>query len=60
MVGSTIKPFVYTQAMAVAYVSPCQEFDDIQYTIAPGILGFGYGRRVVTTSMLMKNFLVQI
>jgi penicillin-binding protein 1A len=39
-VGSTIKPFVYTQAMAVANISPCQEFDDIQYTIAPGDDGF--------------------
>lgn len=39
-VGSTIKPFVYTQAMAVANISPCQEFDDIQYTIAPGDPGF--------------------
>ncbi|MGB4958513.1 MAG: transglycosylase domain-containing protein [Saprospiraceae bacterium] len=39
-VGSTIKPFVYTQAMAVANISPCQEFDDIQYTIAPGDAGF--------------------
>jgi len=35
-VGSTMKPFVYTQAMAVANISPCQEFDDIQYTISPG------------------------
>lgn len=40
-VGSTIKPFVYTQAMAVANISPCQEFDDIQYTIAPSDSGFG-------------------
>jgi penicillin-binding protein 1A len=39
-VGSTMKPFVYTQAMAVANISPCQEFDDIQYTIAPGDSGF--------------------
>jgi penicillin-binding protein 1A len=39
-VGSTIKPFVYTQAMAVANIAPCQQFDDIQYTIAPGDAGF--------------------
>ncbi len=39
-VGSTIKPFVYTQAMAVANINPCQEFDDIQYTISPGDAGF--------------------
>jgi penicillin-binding protein 1A len=35
-VGSTIKPFVYTQAIAISSISPCQEFEDIQYTIAPG------------------------
>jgi penicillin-binding protein 1A len=40
-VGSTIKPFVYTQAMAVANISPCQEFEDIQYTITPSDAGFG-------------------
>ncbi len=39
-VGSTIKPFVYTQALAVANVSPCQEFEDIQYTISPADSGF--------------------
>lgn len=39
-VGSTIKPFVYTQAMAVANISPCEEFEDIQYTIAPDDAGF--------------------
>ena len=33
-VGSTLKPFVYTCAMAVGGISPCQEFEDIQYTIA--------------------------
>ena len=37
-VGSTIKPMVYTQAMAVQGISPCQEFDDIQYTINPCLL----------------------
>ncbi len=39
-VGSTMKPFVYTQAMAVANILPCQEFDDIQYTITPEDTGF--------------------
>lgn len=39
-VGSTIKPFVYTQAMAVQGISPCQAFDDIQYTISPGDANF--------------------
>lgn len=39
-VGSTIKPMVYTQAMAVQGISPCQEFDDIQYTIYPGDANF--------------------
>jgi len=39
-VGSTMKPFVYTQAIAVQGISPCQEFDDIQYTIAPSDPGF--------------------
>lgn len=35
-VGSTIKPFVYAAAIAFSNVSPCQTFEDIQYTIAPG------------------------
>ncbi|HPK10290.1 MAG TPA: transglycosylase domain-containing protein [Saprospiraceae bacterium] len=39
-VGSTIKPFVYTTAIALQGVSPCQTFDDIQYTIAPGDANF--------------------
>ena len=39
-VGSTIKPFVYTTAIALQGMSPCQEFDDIQYTIAPGDANF--------------------
>lgn len=39
-VGSTIKPMVYTQAMAVQGISPCQAFDDIQYTISPGDANF--------------------
>lgn len=39
-VGSTIKPFVYTTAIALQGLSPCQTFDDIQYTIAPGDANF--------------------
>lgn len=39
-VGSTIKPFVYLQAMAVANIAPCDEYEDIQYTISPGDAGF--------------------
>ena len=39
-VGSTIKPFVYTTAIALQGISPCQTFDDIQYTIAPGDANF--------------------
>ena len=34
-VGSTIKPFVYTAAMASTGIQPCQEFQDIQYSISP-------------------------
>lgn len=39
-VGSTMKPFVYTAAMAFGGMQPCQEFEDIQYTIAPGDANF--------------------
>ena len=39
-VGSTIKPFVYTSAIALQGINPCQEFDDIQYTITPGDANF--------------------
>lgn len=39
-VGSTIKPFVYTTAIALQGISPCETFDDIQYTIAPGDASF--------------------
>jgi penicillin-binding protein 1A len=39
-VGSTIKPFVYLQAMAVANIAPCEQYEDIQYTISPGDSGF--------------------
>lgn len=39
-VGSTIKPFVYATAISIMGFSPCQTFDDIQYTIAPGDASF--------------------
>lgn len=39
-VGSTIKPFVYATAIGVQGLSPCQEYNDIQYTIAPGDANF--------------------
>jgi penicillin-binding protein 1A len=32
-VGSTFKPFVYATAIALQGISPCSEFQDIQYTI---------------------------
>ena len=35
-VGSTVKPFVYATAISLMGISPCQEYEDIQYTIAPG------------------------
>ena len=35
-VGSTIKPFVYATAISLMGISPCEVYDDIQYTIAPG------------------------
>jgi len=40
-VGSTIKPFVYATAIAIQGISPCQEYEDIQYSITPGEAGFG-------------------
>ncbi len=39
-VGSTIKPFVYASAISVLGMSPCEQFKDIQYTIAPGDANF--------------------
>jgi penicillin-binding protein 1A len=39
-VGSTFKPFVYATAIAMQGISPCQEFEDIQYSISPGDSGF--------------------
>jgi penicillin-binding protein 1A len=39
-VGSTIKPFVYTTAMSLQGISPCQEYEDIQYSIVPGDASF--------------------
>lgn len=38
-VGSTIKPFVYATAISIQGISPCKEFEDIQYTVAPGDVG---------------------
>lgn len=35
-VGSTFKPFVYATAIALQGISPCSEFQDIQYTIPAG------------------------
>ncbi len=35
-VGSTIKPFVYATAIALQGISPCQGFEDVQYSIIPG------------------------
>ena len=39
-VGSTIKPFVYATAISLMGLSPCQTYEDIQYTIAPGDANF--------------------
>ncbi len=39
-VGSTIKPFVYATAISLQGISPCQSFDDIQYSIVPGDANF--------------------
>ena len=39
-VGSTIKPFVYATAISLMGLSPCQRYEDIQYTIAPGDANF--------------------
>ncbi len=39
-VGSTIKPFVYATAISLQGISPCQQYEDIQYTIAPGDANF--------------------
>lgn len=39
-VGSTIKPFVYSTAIALQGIQPCQTFDDVQYTIVPGDANF--------------------
>lgn len=39
-VGSTIKPFVYTAAMSLQGISPCQQYEDIQYSIVPGDASF--------------------
>ena len=39
-VGSTIKPFVYATAISLMGLSPCQTYEDIQYTISPGDANF--------------------
>ena len=39
-VGSTIKPFVYATAISLMGISPCQTYEDLQYTIAPGDANF--------------------
>jgi penicillin-binding protein 1A len=35
-VGSTLKPFLYTVAMANKSIKPCDEYQDISYAIQPG------------------------
>ena len=40
-VGSTFKPFVYSAAIALQGLSPCQEYVDKQYTIPAGDPNFG-------------------
>lgn len=39
-VGSTIKPFVYATAISLQGLSPCEKFQDVQYTISPGEAAF--------------------
>lgn len=39
-VGSTIKPFVYATATSLQGISPCQGFEDVQYSIVPGESNF--------------------
>ncbi len=40
-VGSTFKPFLYATAIAIQNISPCYEFQDIQYTIPAEDKNFG-------------------
>ena len=40
-VGSTFKPFVYATAIAFQGIQPCDEFQDIQYTIPANDKDFG-------------------
>ncbi len=40
-VGSTFKPFLYATAIAIQNISPCYEFQDIQYTIPANDKNFG-------------------
>ncbi len=35
-IGSTIKPFLYTTAMTYKGIKPCQQYQDIPYSILPG------------------------
>ncbi len=39
-VGSTIKPFVYSTVIGIQGLSPCQEYEDLQYTIVQGDANF--------------------
>ena len=39
-VGSTFKPIVYATGISVQGLSPCNQFEDIQYTISPGESNF--------------------
>jgi penicillin-binding protein 1A len=43
-VGSTFKPVVYAAAIAIQGMHPCQEFDDIPYSIYPGEGDFNLSR----------------
>ncbi len=40
-VGSTFKPFLYSTVIAIQNISPCYEFQDIQYTIPADDKNFG-------------------
>ncbi|MCC6816306.1 MAG: transglycosylase domain-containing protein [Saprospiraceae bacterium] len=40
-VGSTFKPFLYSTVIAIQNISPCYEFQDIQYTIPANDKNFG-------------------
>ncbi|NOT36797.1 MAG: peptidoglycan glycosyltransferase [Saprospiraceae bacterium] len=40
-VGSTFKPFLYSTVIAIQNISPCYEFQDVQYTIPADDKNFG-------------------